>query len=679
VQVLILLFKIKDMKTKYILTLLVPVLLFTWSGCDTDLALESTKPNLQEPSEALMRGMLTTAYSTLTTDRSTYGYGLWGAINGCDTDESFYKTTNNSDQTTIGLHNCNSTTTTHIQESWRAFYQIIESCNIVIDMAGSVDLEKTKKDDLVGQAKTLRAFAHFMLAVHFGPVPVRDIPVHLMLNLDLPRDPVKDVCAFAVKELREAVPMLKEITTTRTTTYITRSVAEGLSLRVGLYMASHPDIMQTEMYDSVAVWGKQLIDRNIHDLNTATFSIKGGSDVTDILPGYARIFVNNMQNIVTTDQNREGMWDCSFFMKSNLTGAYQSWNGSYVNWLGSYMGIDCVDGSYGTSKIGYANPQFRPQATLWTKYEPRDVRRDWNISTYTYKNANNLRYNYITYTLPTAMGTPTTPAKLLFVVKGDKLVDETIIENPGAGYTDGSYTDIKVEGYSNAFVSSGTITTSTGTNGTKFNIDVSGGKITSVTLSGTSAGGYMNVYSRGIGKWRREFEVNYTSPREQYNNSCNFPILRYADVLLMTAEAALFNKGTQGAGITDGLAYINKIRNRAGLPNISSYDLAYVQDERSRELCFEGVRRMDLIRWGFDKYKAIYDKIMDDVKVYGSDGAASPSYKNDAGINTSGNNEPRPVYAIKALMSNYEKYKLMPIPANEIGRASNTFYQNQGW
>ncbi len=667
------------MKSNKFLVLVLPLILFVGSACDVDLALESTKPNLQQPSEALMQGMLTTAYSTLTTDRSTYGYGLWGAINGCDTDESFYRTTNNSDQNTIGLHNSSSTTTTHIQESWRAFYQIIEACNLVIDMATEVEMNEAKKNDMVGQAKAMRAFSHFMLAVHFGPVPIRNVPVHKMMNVELTRDPIKDVCAFSVSELRAAIPLLRDITATRTTTYITKSVAEGLSLRVALFMASHQDIKQIAMYDSAAVWGKTLIDRNVHDLNTAAFSIKGGSDIVETLPGYARVFVNNMQNIVGIDNNKEAMWDCSFYMKSNVNGPYQAWNGAYVNWLGSYMGIDCVDGSFGTSKIGYANPQFRPHATLWKKYEPNDLRRDYNIATYAYKNSNNQRYQYITYTLPTSMGAPTKAAKLLFVVKGDKLVDETVIEDGGEGYTDGVYTDVKVDGYNNAFINSGTVAPTTGANGTKFNIQVLGGKIVAINMSGVSASGYLNVYSRGIGKWRREYEINYTSPREQFNNSSNFPILRYADVLLMTAEAALLKQGSAGANTQDGLIYLNRIRNRAGLQTIASYDLAYIQDERSRELCFEGVRRMDLLRWGFDKYKAAYDEILSDVREYGSDGAANPSYKNDASINSAGNNEPRPIYAIKALMNSYVKFSLMPIPNNEIGRASNTFYQNQGW
>ena len=670
------------MQTNYIFKIMMAVVvLFTLSACESDLSMTSTKPNLQEPSEALMKGMLTTAYSTLTTDRSGYGLALWGAINGCDTDESFYKNTNNADLTTVGLHNINSTTTTYVQESWRTFYEMIESCNIVLDMAKTVNMDNAKKADMVGQAMTLRAYAHFMLAVHFGPVPIRNIPVHLMGNLDLPRDSVKNVCAFAVKELRAAVPMLNEITSTQTTTYITKSVAEGLSLRVGLYMASHPDIKNTAMYDSVAVWGRQLIDRGVHQLNTGSFSLKGASGNTDVLPGYAKIFVSNMMNIVSTSSNPEGMWDCSFYMKSSSAlgqNPYQSWNNGYVNWLGSDIGVDCEDPSYGTSKIGYSKAYYRPQHTLWAKYEPGDVRRDWNISPYLYKNTNGVRYYYINCKLPSAMGSVADTAKLQFIVKGEKLVDATVIEKGGSGYTDGTYTQT-VTGYTTGWSANAP---SAGT-GTKFTITVAGGTVTNVKMVGTSASGYMNVYTRGIGKWRREYELNPTSPREQYNTSCNFPILRYADVLLMTAEAALFKTGGNGASVADGIKYLNQIRSRAGLSTpINSYDLSYIKDERSRELCFEGLRRMDLIRWSDNKgseFKAVYDKIVNDVLVYGSDGAATPAYKNDAGVNSAANYDPRPIYAIKALMNNYVKYSLMPIPNNEISRASNTFYQNQGW
>ena len=67
----------------------------------------------------------------------------------------------------------------------------------------------------------------------------------------------------------------------------------------------------------------------------------------------------------------------------------------------------------------------------------------------------------------------------------------------------------------------------------------------------------LNLYQRWAGKWRREEEVKL--PRFKNGNGTNFPLLRYADVLLMFAEAE-----NQVNGPTS-LAYdaINKVRERA--------------------------------------------------------------------------------------------------------------------
>ena len=75
--------------------------------------------------------------------------------------------------------------------------------------------------------------------------------------------------------------------------------------------------------------------------------------------------------------------------------------------------------------------------------------------------------------------------------------------------------------------------------------------------------------------------------------SCNTPILRYSDILLVYAEAS--------GPTPDGYKAINQIRNRAGLgnliPGLSAADFrAAVLQERSWELCFEGNRLFDLRR-----------------------------------------------------------------------------------
>ena len=103
-----------------------------------------------------------------------------------------------------------------------------------------------------------------------------------------------------------------------------------------------------------------------------------------------------------------------------------------------------------------------------------------------------------------------------------------------------------------------------------------------------------------IGKW--EFEIGGTD-----NMSNDFSVFRYADVLLMKAEA-LFHLDR----VTEALPLVNMIRGRAGLNNLTSLDgkLSFdmtgpvVQggelfNEMGREMVFEHNRRQDLIRWEF--------------------------------------------------------------------------------
>lgn len=75
------------------------------------------------------------------------------------------------------------------------------------------------------------------------------------------------------------------------------------------------------------------------------------------------------------------------------------------------------------------------------------------------------------------------------------------------------------------------------------------------------------------------------------NMSNDFPLFRYADVLLMKAEAAI----RQGKNGDDQL---NSIRQRAGLDAIAGATLEDILEERALEFFCEGHRRQDLIRFG---------------------------------------------------------------------------------
>ncbi|MCW3807505.1 RagB/SusD family nutrient uptake outer membrane protein [Plebeiibacterium marinum] len=92
---------------------------------------------------------------------------------------------------------------------------------------------------------------------------------------------------------------------------------------------------------------------------------------------------------------------------------------------------------------------------------------------------------------------------------------------------------------------------------------------------------------------------------ETYDNSpMNFPVLRFADVLLMKAEALNNLNRTSEAYVP-----INRVRNRAGLDDVSGLSKEEFKEavlqERRVELAFEGQRWFDLIRvdggqWGLD-------------------------------------------------------------------------------
>ena len=84
-------------------------------------------------------------------------------------------------------------------------------------------------------------------------------------------------------------------------------------------------------------------------------------------------------------------------------------------------------------------------------------------------------------------------------------------------------------------------------------------------------------------------------------SSLNAIIIRYADVLLMNAEAHA-ELGTLDEAVWN--ATVRKIRTRAGFTDASALDFpagadlkAIVRNERRAELAFEGSRRTDIIRW----------------------------------------------------------------------------------
>lgn len=104
-------------------------------------------------------------------------------------------------------------------------------------------------------------------------------------------------------------------------------------------------------------------------------------------------------------------------------------------------------------------------------------------------------------------------------------------------------------------------------------------------------------YIKTAGARMAKYEVDRTSYMDGKLQSNDIVLFRYADVLLMKAEAKVRNG-------EDGSTELNMIRSRVGMPSRPA-TLANILEERLLELVWEGWRRQDLIRFG--KFTGSYD------------------------------------------------------------------------
>ena len=165
---------------------------------------------------------------------------------------------------------------------------------------------------------------------------------------------------------------------------------------------------------------------------------------------------------------------------------------------------------------------------------------------------------------------------------------------------------------------------------------------------------------RNCGKFRREVIYEGQKTSKSLYTTINFPILRYSDVLLMYAEASNELSGpTQEA-----YDCIKAVRDRAGIATkeMGAYDKEsfreFVRNERGRELCFESIRRFDLIRWGE------YVKCMNEYTQWAADSRWSENVKSTRAANIGG--------AVS------ERHVLLPIPSIELG-VNKELKQNEQW
>lgn len=162
----------------------------------------------------------------------------------------------------------------------------------------------------------------------------------------------------------------------------------------------------------------------------------------------------------------------------------------------------------------------------------------------------------------------------------------------------------------------------------------------------------VTLCGEGYFMWKDHPEKDAYGP-SGYDIDNNIRWMRYSEVLLLAAEANL-QAGNQSKANT----YLNMVRERAKLSDETA-TLDAIKNEKRLELCGEGVRYQDLVRWG-DAPTVLKDR-----------GRISPVFNSSNVVTWEPINGSS--YGFKA-----GKNERLPYPSSEL-RVNRNIVQNPGW
>lgn len=122
-----------------------------------------------------------------------------------------------------------------INSRWRACYGLIGRSNTLIDRLSGFAMEEQKKKQMMGEALFLRGLGYFLLATHYGDVPLILETPDEAKHASLPRTAKSEVIGQVIADLDSARIRLPGEYPARETGRATRGAARALQARVFLY------------------------------------------------------------------------------------------------------------------------------------------------------------------------------------------------------------------------------------------------------------------------------------------------------------------------------------------------------------------------------------------------------------------------------------------------------------
>lgn len=175
------------------------------------------------------------------------------------------------------------------------------------------------------------------------------------------------------------------------------------------------------------------------------------------------------------------------------------------------------------------------------------------------------------------------------------------------------------------------------------------------------------------GRIIRKYYLPLNDRPEVYNTDkspLNHRILRYADVLLMYAEAC-----NELSDDTHAQAALNRVRNRAGLSPVSvtGNELRHaIRNERRLELAFEQNRLYDIRRWKDDNGKPVIANLM-------GENGSFVKWNTDPATRDAMEWDNQGEASDKGKSFREDRDLLFPIPLYEVTMSNGSIEQNPNW
>lgn len=185
--------------------------------------------------------------------------------------------------------------------------------------------DEAKKNNMIGQVKTIRAFQYFDKNWHYGGVPIID-SYETAEEAQVPRDTEENVKNFIYKEIDEAIDLLYDAPTAKG--YIAKGTALAIKMRSALYYGD---------YKRAKDAAQAIMDLNMYELDPSfenLFTVAGQGS-KEIIISYQRDENLYSQWVIGAMYNNgDGGWS-SMVPTKNLVDAYEMKSGLLKEEAGS--------------------------------------------------------------------------------------------------------------------------------------------------------------------------------------------------------------------------------------------------------------------------------------------------------------------------------------------------------